>query len=493
MSQSVLSIDLSINPGLLLHLAVDADRLTVVDQRSFQIPEIPSGGAAEGEPAAAENPGLSLRQALQELGGEFESSVAFVAPDDYLSLQLQLPFADQKSIAKVLELEVQDLIPFDISDFVIQHQVIGPHNGSGHLVHVGVMPRTRIKHVLDVCRTAGLEPLVLCTASSALAVLSQMLPKEGLPLNYAIVALRSGSCHIVNIVGGKVHSDRTINLKLLSPDPQLQLPALVREVLISIAPHAEDPAAHGPEAIFTLGELPWADDLARASGLPVRSIDVAQIGNGLDAHTVIPSLGANFIREKEPVPALTNFRVNEFRYRPQLAELRKGLIKLMPYFLATLLLGIVAFGAIYYSRALYLSQLRSTMVDEIHKAVPGLELPAGREIGGLIDEINKIDAQLSSLGSPARLTPLHALSELSRYLPSSAGISVRRIGFRANKVTFEGEVTEYAAMDRLERVFERSKKKKRIICDYKRGNASGGGMYGGQATKPFSFELTLCD
>lgn len=170
-----------------------------------------------------------------------ESTVLILSPQLHASLNLSLPITDPKSIERVLPMEVQDLLPFDLGDFVLSYSQISalPSHSSanpiaqvGQLapggqefdVHVSLAAKKELRLILDAFKGYGIDPAIVTTVPAAVGILPALLP-DGFKGNCCIATLLFsgpnsndtsvvGSCslNLTFVVDGRVRA-----LKIISP------------------------------------------------------------------------------------------------------------------------------------------------------------------------------------------------------------------------------------------------------------------------------------
>ena len=95
---------------------------------------------------------------------------------------LTLPFADRKRIEKALPFEVEDVVPFDLGDVVLDHLVLGNAAAKKKEMETPVLcmmlPKTVLRKHLDLLAGAGIDPQVIVPSYAGLSAVANMLPKD---------------------------------------------------------------------------------------------------------------------------------------------------------------------------------------------------------------------------------------------------------------------------------------------------------------------------
>ncbi len=462
------------------------DRLFTLKSANSDTPALLTGEDSSQE-ALSDLP--TLKQALANVEADLSSSVVIVSPKDYLSLNVSLPLANPKSIAKVLPLELEDLLPFDTKDFVVHHRMAGTGHGDIKHVHVNVLPKDTVSKVLSECRAAGIEPLTICPPSSLLGALYKKIPLDERPEDCALVVLQERYLSILVIVKSEPYLDRVLDVGLITADDRTQLQInreCVSQILQTLS-WASSHSGRAPTKMFVLGESLAPDILVQAVALPVVALRPSDFTAGESTEGFMAYLASQFILDEHAAVPFTDFRTQEFRYRFPWSKFFGILRTLLPYFLGAAAVAIAALAGTYYSRASYLTRLRNELITQVKAELPNLDTSTNDTLAQLSRDADTIDVALKDLGSPSGVTPLHAFAELSKHIPG-VNITVRRIAIKGNKVTLEGGALNYSDIEKLDRNL---RKRKRVYCDVKKGE--GGSFYGGQSMTPFTFNLTLCD
>jgi type II secretion system protein L len=94
---------------------------------------------------------------------------------------LTLPFADRKRIEKALPFEVEDLVPFDLDDVVLDHLVLESATAkkdTATQVLCMMLPKTVLRQHLDLLADAGIDPQVIVPSYAGLSAVANMMPKD---------------------------------------------------------------------------------------------------------------------------------------------------------------------------------------------------------------------------------------------------------------------------------------------------------------------------
>lgn len=483
MSQSVLSIDATQVPARAIIAAVDRSSVKILSTENIELDltEIEEDEGIEQQiededvvqPVKKERRYLSLSSFIEKVDARITHAILILNPKDYLSLNLSLPFRDYKTLSRVVDLEVQDQVPFDVSEFLIQPRIVGETGGLESDVHVSATPREFLRQVISVCRREGFEPTIISTASSALAGLFLLEPERILSNSAIVLAKPDFTCLAIS-VGGQVKTDRLLE----EQDPKAIFTE-IRRTLLS----AERRYGQKIERLYLIGERLSPSVLAKETGREVTPVEEMKDGCGLAA------MGAVFAQDEVASTILTNFRIREFSYNPYTKEVLRGVKALLPWFLGAFLLCILSMMGVYYSRQQELVKLRAALTEQVKRAAPELPVTEGQEVRAVQEENRRIDRQLKELGSSSKIGALEIIAELSKDIASAGELSVRRITVTGGGVNVQGTAPDYAAVEKLERIMKT--KKPALYCKIRK--TTGASAAGQPDRRSFTFDLRICE
>jgi len=495
---SVLSIDLCSEPARADVVQVMGRNITVLESRSGNLldlsksineDDVDGGNKKEGEENSSDSYGRmrkGIKGLLSGLTGPWTSSVVIIPPEDYLSLNIDLPFSDPKHISKILPFEVQDRIPFPIADFLVEHHFLGPVAVNGtppagqNDIHVSIVPRAKIKEVLAACKANDLEPVILSTPTAVLGAIYYLAP-EYFVQDSAVIYASEPNYYISIAIGGQLKLDRVVRKRTTTPsaeniaqgkssDSEVEEQRARREILTELKltlASFEHRYNHSVQKIYFMGGSYLRDDLQKTLSRPVEQVVLGTLMSSgqnqpfaEDSDKGSPGLGvlgAVFAQDINSPPILTNFRTQEFSYSPRLSEVFRGCRNIMPFALVALLMAALCMVLVYAIRARHISQMQESISTQIRSVIPEAELPEGLEVEALRGQLNKLQEQLKDLGSLSRFSPLDTLIQLTKDIPQGGGITFRSIQIKNNRVKIEGVAPDYGAIDNISKLLEAKK------------------------------------
>ncbi|MBX7145179.1 MAG: hypothetical protein K1X79_12060 [Oligoflexia bacterium] len=475
MQEHVLSIDTTIDPPTAVLVGLEDGRVGISEIHELGV------GAFD---STNENASTNLKSALERIKKPFHNTVLLVPSQEYLSMNVELPFSNPKSIEKVIDLEVQDQLPFDGSDFVLHYHPVGTLPTGSHDVHVGLLPTESLRRTLATCKAAGCEPLIVSTNSGILGALDQLRPQL-LPDTAVVILPRAQDVAIALFVAGKVCSDRVIPRRL-SKGTQALEPGILHDLRLTVAAWEKRYKCKVNKALL-IGVsdcAPFEQTLA----IPVSPLSPQELVGSSDDRTISAGMAAIFARDNAPPVPLTNFRTRQFSYRPQLAELLLGLRQLIPFSIGLLVLVLIALSATYAFREQRISRVQAAMRQQITESVPSLSLPQGHELDALEGETRRLEQQLQSLGSLSALSPLDYLTEITGDLPLASGVTVTRVKIEGNRLRVEGSAPGYTEIEKIERFLKR---KKNVYCKIRKDSTNA--APGKPNSRGYTLDITLCE
>ncbi|MCB0317171.1 MAG: hypothetical protein KDD56_00335 [Bdellovibrionales bacterium] len=460
------------------------------DKKTFDLTEndnqTESPVSAEDFAAELKSKAIPFQDTLAKISTPCDNSILILPTFNYFSLSLELPFREPKSINKILPFEVQDVVPFEIDEFFIEHHVVGAINQNLYKVHVGALPRTILENTIEICHQAGFEPEKISSPSSIIAGLKTLAP------NYfadnSLIFYSSDNLHYFSIIiSGEPVEDRVVEIPIYDRVGALDneaKQALLSQIRLTLA-SAEKSNLAKIDNIYVFSELFAPSELQQAIGRDIDILKISEFVRSKDEESSLASLAAVFDRTEEADTLLTNFRCLEFAYNPVLKELIKIGKKLLPYFAATLAALALAGLIIYFGKALQISSLNNAISNEVKANTPDLSVSEDNALIDLNSAIEKVNQELIDLGSPSNFSPLDGLLAVNTTLPKSTDFTVNEIEITDSKITVKGMADRYQAIDKIEQAF---KKERDIFCRVERPDTSS---RGGKDIK-FSFSLRMC-
>ena len=170
MARRVLGLDLGSHSVKAVELRQPLGReLEVVQLRSFELDDPAPALATE------------LRHLVSAHDLPLEHVVVSAAGDRLTTRRLSFPFKDRRKVAAAVPFEIEEQVPFDLKDYVVDWDIAG-ESAAGLDVSACVVPRHEISLMLETLAEAGVVPRVIEAEGLALSNLATILELPGLRL-----------------------------------------------------------------------------------------------------------------------------------------------------------------------------------------------------------------------------------------------------------------------------------------------------------------------
>lgn len=508
--QWILGIDFSAQPCELTLSKVEGNLVEIADHRTVDLPllvdhtllaksdlshfisqpEKPNRGDSEpgselaedeeGPQVSDDNPTRTLvnatvaklRDTVSSIENQWTAVSVIIPPHDHLALNLNLPFGDAKNLNRIVDLEVQDVVPFELDDFLVQYAPLGPiSDGSAALdtktnaavsydVHVGLMPRAFIKNILEICKAAGIEPNILTVPSSALGGVYH-LGRDFFTANSAVIFNRGDEYSMAVFINGEVRVERVLYASKLIAGAPLQAgehplrPVFTALKLMLSA--AERRYGTRVESVYILGRDIKGSNLQQLFGRPIQGLQLKDFIKTGDSPVGISALGVPFATDDTTISPLSNFRTREFSFTPKIAEFLRAFFGASKYLQLAFGSIALALALIYAIRAYNLSSIESELTEQIRAVISNFQPQSSDIRGELMKAETRLSEELGVLASPAKVSPLDALVEIMRLLPTSDGITITNIKITSTTAKITGTAPQLSAIENVGKALRANK------------------------------------
>jgi hypothetical protein len=415
-----------------------------------------------------------LRQAIGSLETEWTASSVIIPPHQHVALNITLPFGDQKSLSAIVDNQIQDVLPFETDEFLIQYCTVGLFEaGTGITsaneeepeappfdIHVAVIPRGFVRNVLALCKASGLEPNILTVPSSAIAAVYH-LGKSFFKANSAIVFNRGDEYSMAVLVNGEVRVERALLASNLLPaDASERREDSLRHIFTALKLMiASTERRYGTriENVYLLGRDVKGSNLQQLFGRPLEGLKIEDLVRSGEPQMGIAALSAVFAKDEDaPIP-LTNYRSGEFSFTPKFGEFIRALSGAKNYMLTALATLAVGVFGMYAVREFTISQTERALVEQIRAIIPQFENTDGDIGKSLFSAQQKLSNELGVLGSPAKVSVLDALLEILKLIPADSGVTITSIKVTGTKATIQGSAPSISACESVAKALKTGK------------------------------------
>ncbi len=439
-------------------------------------------------------------------------------PGQFVSSRLiELPFANKKKIDQTIEFEMENYIPFDVSEVVADYHIVKAGKDSSKVL-VFYAPKSQFVKTLNLLEKASIDPKVVCVEGVELVNLVNlgMVPPEGV---YAMLdighkkttitickgkslyftrTIMIGGWHITDAIAKKlgVSYDEAEKLKIemgqisdIIPDGLDSLSKNVFEainhVVDSIVLHLrqtffsyQDDAGDVVSGIYLSGGTSRLPGLDRYLSIKLKQnvafLDCLEFHfsrlTASDVHLqLIPQALALGLRGVAPagLPDV-NFRKGEFAYKGDVKQLGGGLRRAGIAIVLVVALAIVYFTVNYLSLSKKLAELNreisSLVVQAIPDANPKKISNSNAALNFIKSKKNETGERLAKLSAALGNSSLNILKEISSSFPSRDEIKVdiEDFNYQQGKIKLSGRTTSFEAVDKLKSSLERNSKFKNV-------------------------------
>lgn len=414
-----------------------------------------------------------LTKAIQQLPAIWTATSVILPQHDYLSLNLDLPFADPKNLDRIIDLEVQDLVPFELEPFFIQYAPLGAtgmadnrgksatvSTSSQHDVHVGILPRVIVKNVLDLCKRAGLEPNVLTVPSSAIGAVYE-LAKDFLSDNSAVVYNRGDEYCIAVRINNEVRVERSVYasqiLSAVAPEQRQESLQHIFTALKLILASAERRYGNTVEKVYLLGRQVKGANTHQLFGRPLEGLLLSDVLKSNETTVGISALSAVFAQDDAATLPLSNFRSREFSFTPRFAEFIRALIGTRAAAVRAILAVCISAAVVYFTRGYLINSYEQELITHIRGVIPQFPDDPSRVRENLMESTGKLSEELGAFGSRAKVTAGDAFVEVVKNIPPQGDISVSSIRVSGTRVQLSGSAEELSQIERFIKVLDARK------------------------------------
>jgi type II secretion system protein L len=286
---------------------------------------------------------VQLRRFVEEYHLSGDTVLSALPGDRVTWRKLFLPFRDRKRVLQTISFELENHVPFDLDEVLIDHQIL-QRDRTGTTVLAALVRREDLDNHLKLLQAAGLDPKVVDLAP--LATLNSLRLIPNLPPSFAFLDFESRTVTVALYEEGDLRGLRTLTVNRSEPagagngpgqeDGQADsslLARLVGEIRWTLLAINGGPVEDSVPC-YVAGERTDLDtlrpELERSLGLPIRRLDEIEMR---DTHSpvgaLIPAFTASLglaLREVSAGSTMgLNFRRGEYAYQRSQEELHRGL------------------------------------------------------------------------------------------------------------------------------------------------------------------------
>ena len=380
---------------------------------------------------------------------DIDMTLAVSGSSKILYSQLLFPFRDQKKIEQVAPLQVQDSLPFEIDEFVLDAVVLGESKSGEYHVLGSLTPRVEVASTLSSLQAVGIDPKYLTTRASALGSLA-MFCNPGLEGLQAYILVSPEQLSFAAVLNGTIVSLRELSRTMTD------LESAVKAVACSLL-SLEKSHSVETSAIYVVGTASDISYFRRMLFRPVVALDlsaVVEIAPGVEASddAIAAALGAaapELMPRKRGEPRkFVDFRQGPFAYRRTWLALWAALKQEAVYVTFVIFWAFMWFGGRMYLSSYALQQVNHRIQESVHAALPNEVIPLNGEISSIQSKLDSLEDELRGMGSLSSLSPLESLKELAQAIPG-IDVVIDNVSIGYSKMTIRGSVPDNASNGKL--------------------------------------------
>ncbi len=427
-------------------------------------PQQPAEGEAH-DPAAV----AAAARAILDTINHDQATIVVGLPTTSVSIWLiEMPFNDPKRIAQTLPFEVENFVPWDLDEVLLDYKLVSVSR-EGTQVLTAMASWDRVEHHLEGLQEVGIDPRHVTLDASVLAFLAPdsdecvaILNVEDDTTQACVVA--DGQCRWVRSLergsqflsgnedagGGAWAGAGSSNMERWAAE--------VRATLLS----AEDAGAPPIERVYLSGGGARIENLdsmlAEDLGVTVESLRLPA-----------PKLGAEQAPQPEPehslcyglaLAGLSTGRKNalEFRRGPFAYQADSQMqARLVLATVAMIFLVAISGVVLHFARTAALKgELKATnaqlvaSVQEAFPSVPASALLSSESVMNVMNEqVQGVEERIANLTGPD-LTPLSALRELSMAIPANVTLDVSEYLVNGEMIRIQAKTDSFGSVDAIE-------------------------------------------
>lgn len=146
---------------------------------------------------------------------------------------LEVPAGAAKRLAEVLPFQLDDLVPFDVEDTVVDYQPVSEVDGNLRVLATAV-PRERIAARLEELRDLGVDPRGLPVGAAALDGLCALVPDLAVGGPHLVLEIEAGNTEVCILEEGTCTFARSLGVglhELSQPHTQASFASMLRRTL----------------------------------------------------------------------------------------------------------------------------------------------------------------------------------------------------------------------------------------------------------------------
>jgi hypothetical protein len=403
----------------------------------------------------------------------YDTGFGFLESDLTTDIEIELPFSDKKKAEKILPLQIQDRLPFDLSD---SHSVVFPgaqYQTNAHTYFYTSIEKRELNDIILSCKNNGIK---LCSLHpqihAANAVFSTLaLPDE----NIVPVVIFEGNDSLIisSSKNGKILHARNIklakNTDILPVQITAQLAITFRFLL--------DKYSVSDSSILKILLLDYTKDDSsidfnqtshefKISNFRIPMI-LPENDNSIKMNPLLSTLAiyssfgicnrdkGNSVNDlKLSLNIYPNIRSGEFRYRAPLTEIKNSFYNELVPFGLLLFFGLLSVILTYFFSPLKQQSLDQKTISAVTYEALKSAVPPGKELVALEDRVYQIESELGDMSALRSLSSIEWIHLVSKTIPANIPLEIDSLSITTKGISFRGTVPDYPTSGRVSSLLE---------------------------------------
>lgn len=408
--------------------------------------------------------------------------------DRISSRHLSFPFADRRRLNQGVPFAIEEDLPFDLEEVVIDWDVVGGNRNHSEVL-AAIASRSEVSALLEQLDQAGCAPRILEAEGLVLANLGVVFDLAGTRIladighaKTTLCLMKDGRAVASRTIGvGGQHltealaADRGLSLadaerakceedllgETLSPPPQATkvLDRIAREIVRTIATHEQRLGSASVDEVTIFGGtalLQRLDSfLAERTGLATARLGLPRQGYGESLVAGGPPILyapaiALGLRGTTRAKTSMNFRRDEFAVRLDLSQFRRDFRWTGWLAAATVVLALVGFVATLSFEGRRARALEAQAAQLYSEVISG-GTPPEDTVAALSAQVREANDRADFLGVyRGNLSALDVLTELSKRVPEDLEIGFEELSIDRQTIRMRVRAEDFKATDRLQ-------------------------------------------
>jgi len=413
--------------------------------------------------------------------GVYFNDAAVAIPGKYVSSRIiELPFSDPKKIDRIIAIEIENYVPFDIEDMVLSYQILESKENSSRLF-VSLVKKSDLQTFMEHLALAGLDPAAIGVGGNCIAFAAALADPEP-EQERGILHLNADQSELTVMDGNSLIAVRSIPIGYSSTGKAnfLSLVQRLKQTLQSIRVEYNIPLKTLNISGLAAGDMSFQEKLAGALDIELsifspflypfeKTVSDDDATNVVFAKSLGLALSLTVATPKKQI----NFRIGEFSYKRAGGLFKKEIKKLAVMGGILLLLAFYNLGYSFIKSGREARAIRDQIIEVFSETFPGENVTNPvvqfRQNMELVFKKHKIVGHLGD----GNLETIEILKIISDAIPITVVVDMTKIDISQDRVAMEGKTANFEMVDKLEAALNTHKIFKEIKKDSATKTAKG--------------------